>query len=367
MMFVQYVTCQTRRLSVPALLVLLCVAAVPAGPVRADEAAVNRFPVQQGGKYGFIDRTGKIVIDLTYSSAYDFTDGLAAVMVGGEPNTWGIVEGGKWGYIDTMGKMVIPASFDSTDGFSDGLAAVAVRDSWGFIDPTGRMKIRPQFRFQGMLQHPRFVDGRAPVAHDGRLDIIDENGTVLHSLDSLDAWEFSEGMAAARSARANAPRLWGYVDTSGALVIPCQFNAASRFMAGVAPVWDTSNDLGLTRYIDHSGRQVFRDTFFGAGEFSEGLASVGKGSKRGFIDRKGKLVIPAKFFNLLNFSESLAAVRTQEGMKAPWGFIDRTGKLVIPCQFELARSFSGGLAKVWLGEDEGYIDRAGKFVWRAKR
>ena len=68
-----------------------------------------------------------------------------------------------------------------------------------------------------------------------------------------------------------------------------------------------------------------------------------------------------------SFSESLAAVRVEEGMRAPWGFIDRKGKLVTPCQFEQVRSFSGGMARVWLGDDEGYIDRTGKFVWRAKR
>jgi hypothetical protein len=51
--------------------------------------------VQTGGKSGFIDRTGKVVIAPQFDDCTSFTDGLAAVMVGG-----------KLGYIEHTGKYV---------------------------------------------------------------------------------------------------------------------------------------------------------------------------------------------------------------------------------------------------------------------
>ena len=38
--------------------------------------------IMKGGKCGFIDKTGKVVIPLQYDGATDFSDGLAAVQKG---------------------------------------------------------------------------------------------------------------------------------------------------------------------------------------------------------------------------------------------------------------------------------------------
>jgi len=48
------------------------------------------------------------------------------------------------------------------------------------------------------------------------------------------------------------------------------------------------------------------------------------------------------------------------------GFIARSGQLVVPVKFDEVRSFSDGLAWVRLGNEQGYIDKVGKFVWKAE-
>lgn len=53
------------------------------------------FPVYQNGKRGYIDKTGKIVINPQFDDARHFTEGLASVNIGD-----------KWGYIDKAGKIV---------------------------------------------------------------------------------------------------------------------------------------------------------------------------------------------------------------------------------------------------------------------
>jgi len=61
-----------------------------------------------------------------------FPEGLAAVRIGDD-------ETGKWGFIDKSGKLVISPQFDaiSHGGFSEGLASVRIGDDktgkWGFI------------------------------------------------------------------------------------------------------------------------------------------------------------------------------------------------------------------------------------------
>jgi len=83
--------------------------------------------VKVNGKWGFIDKTGKIVIKPQFDSErQDFSEGLALVKVNG-----------KWGFIDKMGKMVIKPQFDEAYGFSGGLASVLIGKKRGYINKKG--------------------------------------------------------------------------------------------------------------------------------------------------------------------------------------------------------------------------------------
>lgn len=87
------------------------------------------FPVIVDGYYGYMDRTGKIVIQPQFGEAGDFYEGLAKVN-----------KNMKWGFIDKTGKIVIPLKYYAVDNFSEGLAAVCNEKwQWGFIDKTGKL------------------------------------------------------------------------------------------------------------------------------------------------------------------------------------------------------------------------------------
>jgi len=81
------------------------------------------FPVKEGTKYGFIDRSGKVVIAAQFDRVTDFSEGRAAVQVNK-----------KWGYIDTSGKYVIEPQFDSASVYENGLASVKLGKKTGYID-----------------------------------------------------------------------------------------------------------------------------------------------------------------------------------------------------------------------------------------
>lgn len=83
-------------------------------------------PVEKNGKYGFIDKTGKLMIALRYDGARGFEEGLAAVQ-----------QNDKWGFIDRTGKIVIAPQYDDAFGFSEGLANVQQNGEFFSINKQG--------------------------------------------------------------------------------------------------------------------------------------------------------------------------------------------------------------------------------------
>jgi len=114
-------------------------------------------PVRVAHKYGYADESGKVVVEGRFDDATPFSDGLAAVRVGGP-------EGGRWGYVDGTGGFVVEPQFAGASFFSEGLAAVTVDDFFdgkqGYINREGAMVIEPRFE-----EAWPFDDGTAVVIY----------------------------------------------------------------------------------------------------------------------------------------------------------------------------------------------------------
>src|SRR5918999_477356 len=67
-------------------------------------------------------------------------------------------ERGKYGFIDGSGRVRIRPQFDGALPFTEGLAAVRLGDKWGFIDPSGKVVI--PLSYYGVSP---FSDGLAAV------------------------------------------------------------------------------------------------------------------------------------------------------------------------------------------------------------
>ena len=150
--------------------------------------------------WGYIDSTGKYVIEPQFTSAYEFQDnGLAAVM----DNVTGL-----WGYINASGEYVIEPAFArvSSNGFAEnGLAAVFDAESGlgGYINESGEYVIPPYALGD-------FSDGLAVAGERGYQYYIDETGEVQFSLNFQEAYDFVDGWAAV-----NHRGLPGYLNRSG--------------------------------------------------------------------------------------------------------------------------------------------------------
>lgn len=385
--------------ALPLALGLLC--ATPwcgARPLPASERQVERTAPA-------VARTGRFAIAPRFEGAESFAEGLAAVRLGG-----------KWGFVDKHGRMVIPPRFNPDQpeyraGFSGGLAPVnftagGMGAKWGFIDATGAMAIEPQFQADGD-NPPQFHEGLALIRVGSKYGYIDNHGDMVIAPVFDRASAFSDGLAAV-----NADGKEGYINARGLWAIPPAFDTARPFSEGlavvtvggkdglidatghmvVAPRYDwLSNAMGgLVRFADkgfeHLGDNDEGDGDEGDGdghnEISDSGAAMRPVAARaaampraafGFMDHNGHVVIPARFdasfTNLLggNFSQGLAPIEFSEtpkggGTLKRFGYIDTQGRIAIPPRFDAADAFSEGLAAVRQGHKFGYIDHQGHWI-----
>ncbi|MBX7205982.1 MAG: WG repeat-containing protein [Bacteroidia bacterium] len=91
-----------------------------------------------GGNFGYADVSGRLVIDtlLNYAGAGEFSEGLA-IAEGGSVMDANGNEYVLYGYIDKTGKAVIPLKYTSAQQFKNGKAKVRLYDREFYIDKNG--------------------------------------------------------------------------------------------------------------------------------------------------------------------------------------------------------------------------------------
>lgn len=263
-----------------------------------DGLARFQTPPGQERKYGYMDKTGRVVIEPQFYNSGHFSEGLAWVAA--------LVER-KWlyGFIDKTGKVVIPTQFTDQPGdFVEGLARVAGKSNYGFIDRAGRFQIPEHFQqldgffSEGLLaaalggDPPRgvylrrdgtvafeiplwqertarqrslytfgvplrrpFSEGLAPVVSFNKVGFIDKTGKVVIEPLFRETKGFSEGLAAVKIIGSDGQYVWGYIDRAGKFAIAPQFRDAQPFAGGLAQV---STLDGRRRLIDRNGKFIWQ-------------------------------------------------------------------------------------------------------------
>jgi hypothetical protein len=215
------------------------------------------FPMKATHSWGYIDRSGEVVIPPRFDRAGPFSEGLAAVVLSAASPA----KEARCGYIGHDGELFFTLPGRGCQSFSGGRAAVRLwedvgeedlpRERWGYVDRAGTMVIEPRFV-------PGFV---------GRTEAAD--------------WRFSEGLACVLLGdRA------GFIDRSGELVIEARFERCKPFSGGLAAVVSG----GRWGFIDEAGEMVISPQFDGTHGFVDGLAFVGVEGRFGYIDREGRRV-----------------------------------------------------------------------------
>jgi hypothetical protein len=198
------------------------------------------FPVETDSLWGYIDRSGSVVIEPQFDRAWRFSGARALIQ-----------KDGQFGFIDTTGTVVIEPQYADAWHFSDGVAPVQTDSLWGFIDPGGEVVVSPSFGLapavveEGASENGRYQRTRV----DGRYGYRSEDGRMVIEPRFEQAWTFSDGRA-----RVRRDGRWGYIDRRGQVVIEPRFQRAWDFRHGLARVETASGRLA---YIDTTGTQVW--------------------------------------------------------------------------------------------------------------
>lgn len=301
-------------------------------------AAVQESVNPQIRKWGYINKSGKFVIQPQFVMAYDFHDGIARVQL--DPMSYQ--------FIDKTGKFVFETKYGMASDFNEGLAAVMVNGRWGFIDREGKMVIEPKFESSG-----DFHDGFAVVNYQRRRVFIDKTGNVILDNGYFMANNFYEGVASVKKGPG-----FIFIDKNGNVIF-----GNDVVLSGA---WDFKDGRGRytigmiteTGFIDNTGNVVFKldSSARKSGDFSDGLLQVtslvDNQFKVGYLNTEGKYVINPTFQQANDFHEGMAAV-AQAGM---WGIIDKNGNIIVKLELTSIDDMSEGMMGYTMRGANGYLD-----------
>jgi hypothetical protein len=360
--------------------------------------------------YGFIDETGKFIIDPEFEAAWSFIKGSAVVK-----------KDGLYGVIDKSGDWITEPVYDSVIPFS-AECFIVIKDSvFGFAQHgTGKEIIAPRY------EQVYYYTNDLCVIQKGRaLGIVNSNGKIVCEPLLQDLKEMNGRMATViQSDTTNEmDMLWnligegnlkrGLINAKGEFVTACKYDeifddAANGYYypfirdekyVNDSVVNDIPVMIGKYGIIDSTGKVVCEPVYSELPVYGDGMFRVKLNGKYGYADASGHVTIPPQWEFAVAFSEGKAIVsangnssiimkdgsvlksnlgdgtgmyrffnnrarcRSNDGK---YGFMDARGVRVVAPVYDAADDFTDGNAVVSKDNKYGVIDTNGKFVIAAE-
>lgn len=164
---------------------------------------------------------------------------------------------GKYGIVNSEGKQIQPMGFDELrKDVSDPLSKelpnmgsardlhVRIGDKWGILTAYGEQLAEVKFDSVGV-----FHDGLAVVKAAERYGYIDRSGAIVIPIQWIAAYDFSEGLAALRVDKKH----FQFINTAGTVVIKSKkYDSVGRFRNGICRVVKG----GKVKWIDTRGKEL---------------------------------------------------------------------------------------------------------------
>lgn len=345
--------------------------------VKSEEANKERhlFPVARDGKLGFIDQDGKIVLPCEYSM-YTCPETTRTLLGNWFRDAFEIANDNYLKVMDEENNEGQLCYLPEKWGY-EGIIPIVKDGKVGFLRENGTVIVEPKYTGAAF-----FRNGRVWVSNEkGEYLFLDNTGKVL--MDGIEDAGYGDMQFHIMNWTPDSPPFpvkkggkWGFIDWSGKLVVPCQFDDIGYMITkklnsvqyqGRFQMVDGKGNIYDYKWIRNlgNGNYVFlnRKTN-GCGVYNE---------EKGWITSQ-------KYNDFGNLSEGLRAFQQKdEGLK--WGYMDENENVVIPPQFDIAFVFHNGLALVGIESTSpnrlpimtmfgspligkfGYINKKGKYVW----
>ena len=164
---------------------------------------------------------------------------------------------GKYGIVNSEGKQIQPMGFDELRKDEAGSLSkelpdmgsardlhVRIGDKWGVLTAYGEQLAEVKFDSVGV-----FHDGLAMVKAAERYGYIDRSGAIVIPIQWMAAYDFSEGLAALRVDKKH----FQFINTVGTVVIKSKkYDSVGRFRNGICRVVKG----GKVKWIDTKGKEL---------------------------------------------------------------------------------------------------------------
>ena len=87
----------------------------------STEAGNPLIKVNKEGLWGYIDKTGMVVVNTYWNNLWPFSEGRSL-----------FTKYNMYGFLDESGKIIIAPDWEHAESFSDGLALVRLNNKYGF-------------------------------------------------------------------------------------------------------------------------------------------------------------------------------------------------------------------------------------------
>ncbi len=194
-------------------------------------------------------------------------------------------EDGKWGFVNKDGKVVIKAKYDSAGEFNEGLAMVVIKaepdNTVSFINKSGKDVIKLP---RGTEAKPIVSEGMIIYSDNGRdtYGVMDIKGDkiIKPSKDFRAINYFKNGLASFYDGDR-----WGVIDKKGEVVVRAKYDYATPDNGMILVV-----DRGKTGYLSYDNEEVIRPDYERGMPFYGKNTIVKDGNKFIIIDKKGEQV-----------------------------------------------------------------------------
>lgn len=380
----------------------------------ADKLIDGLVEIRSNKRIGYVDITGRVILEPTYKSIGKFVDGYAVV----SKASYYYDEDGRdrerslYGVINSQFNEIIPCVFNNIEyevetgrfktdvGYKtidgryvaivdgkellvdkkykyckpfDCTCAIAVRVAdghvnYGLIDKKSNDILPPIFSRLVYIENELYK-----FKINNLYGLVSSKGNIILPNIYNGIGKFEDNLACVQvnvlsDDRYEQKKLYGYVDSLGNEILPPKYEFIGKRNYKFAVVM--KNKLWGLFGIENHQLKIFPNASF-LGPCMENLCKINiggiydKNSKKttgglwGYVSVDGQIVIEPIYEQAYSFSDGMAAVK----LNGKWGFINSEGIIIVPCEYDKVETrFENGKGKLLKDEEIFVFDKSGKQI-----
>jgi hypothetical protein len=238
--------------------------------------------ITKGEVQALIDKQGNLLVPYgKYRYPQGFVNGMCRVEIGEKGTQY------HSGFIDRTGKLVIPCIYEDATPFNDDGYAYVTKTQKQISDPR-YLVIDRKGKETMLAEFGTLYYNKRTARMMGKKGIIDQTLKLIRPIQFDGASEFHDGLCAVAKKNEFGEFKWGFVDTSGNMVVPFMFSLKpDDFQNGLVKVYPPNKNEFDYAYLDRNGD--FKIIVKGIQVMAEGGGAI--------------LTKPDKTFRLAGFTE----------------------------------------------------------------